>query len=96
MKIPCGARQSIWRAITLAVFNLLEAPDSDFAVTDVAGRVPLFYAVMTGDIELVEVVFERSERVGISIEVKDDDGWTPLLWAALAARIWNRQIETGS
>jgi len=49
---------------------------------------------MTGDVELVEVVLERSERVGISIDVKDDDGWTPLLWAARAARIWNRQHET--
>ncbi|KAF5686699.1 ankyrin protein 1 [Fusarium denticulatum] len=80
---------------SLAVLNVLEAPDSDFAVRDVVGRVPLHYAAMTGDVELVEVVLERSERVGISINVEDDDGWTPLLWAARAARIWNRQIETG-
>ncbi|KAF5537760.1 ankyrin 1 [Fusarium mexicanum] len=80
---------------SLAVLNLVEAPDSHYAVTDVIGRVPLHYAVMTGDVELVEVVLGRSERVGISIDVKDDDGWTPLLWAARAARIWNRQIETG-
>ncbi|KAF4501632.1 ankyrin 1 [Fusarium agapanthi] len=80
---------------SLAVLNLLEAPDSNFKDTDMVGRVPLHYAVMTGDVELVEVVLERCERVGISIDVKDDDGWTPLLWAARAARIWNRQIETG-
>ncbi|SCV58166.1 related to ankyrin 1 [Fusarium fujikuroi] len=78
---------------SLAVVNLLEIPDSDFAVRDVAGRVPLHYAVMTEDVELVEVVLERSERVGVGIDVKDDDGWTPLLWAARAARIWNRQLE---
>ncbi|KAG5783264.1 hypothetical protein H9Q73_003087 [Fusarium xylarioides] len=80
---------------SLAVLNLLEAPDSDFKYTDMVGRVPLHYAVMTGDVELVEVVLKRSERVRISIDVKDDDGWTPLLWAARAARIWNRQIESG-
>ncbi|ENH71719.1 Ankyrin-1 [Fusarium oxysporum f. sp. cubense race 1] len=79
---------------SLAVLNLLEIPDSDFAAADVLGRVPLHYAVMTGDVELVEVVLERSERIGISIDAKDDDGWTPLLWAARAARIWNRQLET--
>ncbi|KAG4285125.1 hypothetical protein FPRO06_06385 [Fusarium proliferatum] len=78
---------------SLAVVNLLEIPDSDFAVRDVAGRVPLHYAVMTEDVQLVEVVLERSERVGVGIDVKDDDGWTPLLWAARAARIWNRQLE---
>ncbi|KAI1010778.1 hypothetical protein LB503_004989 [Fusarium chuoi] len=78
---------------SLAVLNLLEIPDSEFAVRDVAGRVPLHYAVMTGDVELAEVVLERSERVGVGIDVKDDDGWTPLLWAARAARIWNRQLE---
>ncbi|KAF5713778.1 ankyrin 1 [Fusarium mundagurra] len=93
---------SLWRRAvhlacynSLAVLNLLEVPDSEFAVTDVVGRVPLHYSVMTGDVELVEVVLERSERVGVGIDVKDDDGWTPLLWAARAARIWNRQIETG-
>ncbi|KAH7177288.1 ankyrin repeat-containing domain protein [Fusarium sp. MPI-SDFR-AT-0072] len=79
---------------SFAVLDLLDIPDSDFAATDVVGRVPLHYAVMTGDVELVEVVLERSERVGISIDVKDDDGWAPLLWAARAARIWNRQLET--
>ncbi|KAF4435097.1 ankyrin 1 [Fusarium acutatum] len=78
---------------SLAVLNLLEIPDSDFAVRDVVGRVPLHYAVMTGDVELVEVVLERSERVGVGIDVKDDDGWTPLLWVARTARIWNRQLE---
>ncbi|KAF5700246.1 ankyrin protein 1 [Fusarium globosum] len=86
---------------SLAVVNLLEIPDSDFAVRDVAGRVPLHYAVMTEDVQLVEVVLERSERVGVGIDVKDDDGWTPLLWAARVAllwavratRIWNRQLE---
>ncbi|VTT56479.1 unnamed protein product, partial [Fusarium fujikuroi] len=78
---------------SLTVLNLLEIPNSDFAVRDVAGRVPLHYAVMTEDVELVEVVLERSERVGVGIDVKDDDGWTPLLWAARAARIWNRQLE---
>ncbi|KAL7935738.1 ankyrin repeat-containing domain protein [Trichoderma chlorosporum] len=73
---------------TLEVLNTLGVPDSDFAVRDVVGRVPLHYAVLRGQLDLVEEVFARSQRVGVGIDVLDDDGWTPLLWAARVCRIF--------
>ncbi|KAG9500800.1 hypothetical protein J7337_006480 [Fusarium musae] len=76
---------------SLEVLNILDLPDSDFSATDVVGRVPLHYAVMRGDIELAQAVLERSKRAGVDVNVKDDDGWTPLLWAARTSPIWNHQ-----
>lgn len=73
---------------TLEVLNFLKVPDSDFAVRDVVGRVPLHYAVLGGQLNLVEEVLARSQRVGIGIDVLDDDGWTPLLWAARATQLY--------
>ncbi|KAL6912633.1 hypothetical protein FSST1_010393 [Fusarium sambucinum] len=75
---------------SLDVLNALNLPDSDFSSRDLIGRVPLHYAVMSGNIGLVQVVFERSERAGVDINVRDNDGWTPLLWAIRASRIWYR------
>ncbi|KAK4076779.1 uncharacterized protein Triagg1_4382 [Trichoderma aggressivum f. europaeum] len=72
---------------TLEVLNSLNLPDSDFAARDIVGRVPLHYAVFRGQLDLVEEVLARSQRVGIDIDVVDDDGWTPLLWAARAPRL---------
>ncbi|KAF5542954.1 ankyrin 1 [Fusarium napiforme] len=76
---------------SLDVLNILDLPDSDFSATDVVGRVPLHYAVMRGDVELAQAVLERSKRAGVDVNVKDDDGWTPLLWAARTSPIWNHQ-----
>ncbi|KAG8349550.1 hypothetical protein FVEN_g12239 [Fusarium venenatum] len=84
------------RPVHLACYNPLDAldtldlPDSDFAARDIVGRVSLHYAVMGGDIRLAQVVLERSERAGVDININDNDGWTPLLWAARASRIWLR------
>ncbi|KAJ4256269.1 hypothetical protein NW762_009349 [Fusarium torreyae] len=72
----------------LNVLELLKVPDSDFAARDVVGRVPLHYAVLGGHVDTIEEVLVRSERVGIGLEVEDDDGWTPLLWAARASFAW--------
>ncbi|KAF4462302.1 ankyrin 1 [Fusarium albosuccineum] len=71
---------------SLEALNLLNAPDSDFAARDAVGRVPLHYAVLSGEVELVREVLERSERAGVDINVRDDDGWTPLLWAARSSK----------
>jgi ankyrin repeat protein len=73
---------------SLEVLNTLEVPDSDFAVRDRVGRVPLHYAVLSGQVDLVKEVVRRSEKVNITIHEKDEDGWTPLLWACRASHIW--------
>lgn len=79
------------RPIHLACYNSaevleeLDPPEGEFAVTDYVGRVPLHYACLSGDIDLVKTVLERSKSVGVGIDVQDNDGWTPLLWAARAS-----------
>ncbi|KAL6692945.1 ankyrin repeat-containing domain protein [Trichoderma pleuroticola] len=81
---------------TLEVLNSLNVPDADFAARDIVGRVPLHYAVLRGQLDLVEEVLASSQRVGIDIDVVDDDGWTPLLWAARAPRLffWKEKLES--
>ncbi|WXC64924.1 hypothetical protein SNK03_010733 [Fusarium graminearum] len=75
------------KPVHLACYNSLEAlnqlkmSDSEFAARDIVGRVPLHYAVMGGNIQLAQVVLERSKRAGVGIDTRDNDGWTPLLWA---------------
>lgn len=82
---------------SLEVLEALGVPDSDFAARDAVGRVPLHYAVLSGEVDLVEKVVACSERVGVGIDVQDKDGWTPLLWAARAQRVemwsWRRVPE---
>lgn len=76
------------KPVHLACYNSLEAleelrlPDTDFAAKDRVGRVALHYAALSGNRQLIEAVLERSRRIGLDINVKDSDGWTPLLWAA--------------
>ncbi|TLD28544.1 hypothetical protein PspLS_04037 [Pyricularia sp. CBS 133598] len=52
-----------------------------FAMKDVLGRVPLHFAVATSDIAFITYVLEQSLAAGLSVDVRDHDGWTPLLWA---------------
>lgn len=74
---------------SLEAFNELCIPDGDFAAKDRVGRVPLHYAALSGNVKLMEVVIERSRLVGVDINVEDDDGWTPLLWAARFSKpVW--------
>ena len=97
--LDCGASASVQdpfqrKPVHLACYNsqevlyVLDVPDSDFAARDVVGRVPLHYAVLSGEVELLDEVLARSERVGIGIDVRDKDGWTPLLWAARASAVY--------
>lgn len=86
------------KPVHLACYNSLEAleelglPDTDFAAKDRVGRVPLHYAALSGNRQIMETVLERSRRIGIDINVKDSDGWTPLLWAARFVNLmfWDR------
>lgn len=85
---------------SLEVLETLDVPDPDSAARDAVGRVPLHYAVLTGDIDLVEEVVARSEGVDVSIDVQDKDGWTPLLWVARAENVeiwaaWRRPVYHG-
>lgn len=74
---------------SLEVLKLLSLEDSEFSAKDVLGRVPLHYAACSGQTDLVEEVLGRSLRAGISINVEDNDGWTPLLWAARGSSTYN-------
>ncbi|QYT03099.1 Ankyrin repeat protein [Trichoderma simmonsii] len=96
VKDPFGRKPAHFACYnTLEVLKSLNLPDSDFAARDIVGRVPLHYAVLRGQIDLVEEVLARSQRVGIDIDVVDDDGWTPLLWAARAPRLffWRAKLD---
>ncbi|KAL7946911.1 ankyrin repeat-containing domain protein [Trichoderma barbatum] len=96
VKDPFGRKPAHFACYnSLEVLNLLGVPDSDFAARDVVGRVPLHYAVLRGQLDLVEEVFARSQRVGLGIDVPDDDGWTPLLWAARVSRVflWEEKLQ---
>ena len=73
---------------SLEALELLDVPDSDFAARDLTGRVPLHYAVLSGQVDLVDKVLTRSKSAGIDIDVRDSDGWTPLLWAARSIPSW--------
>lgn len=80
------------KPIHLACYNSLEAlealnpSDQGFAARDKLGRVPLHFAVLSGQLDLLKHVLEKSKIAGLDIDVKDNDGWTPLLWAARGLR----------
>lgn len=77
----------------LAQFNALEIPDEDLAIKDDYGRYPLHFVCLSGDAALVEEVIERSKRAGVDINVRDEDGWTPLMGAARACGTWAHFYE---
>jgi ankyrin repeat protein len=63
---------------TLDHVSLLSKHPWLFKSPDKMGRTAIHYAVASGDIKVVRRVFELS---GCSIDEKDLDGWTPLMWA---------------
>ncbi|KAK2035130.1 ankyrin [Colletotrichum zoysiae] len=75
---------------SLAVFDLLVDQDEDLTAVDSTGRLPLHFAVLSGQMALVKEVLLRSERVGIDINIVDKNNWTPLMWAARASRLFDR------
>ncbi|KAJ4385282.1 hypothetical protein N0V93_010343 [Gnomoniopsis smithogilvyi] len=67
---------------SIAVIEAMGYTDYDFASKDKSGRTPLHCAVLSGDADVVKYVLDRSAAAGVSVDVEDDNGWTPLLWAA--------------
>lgn len=64
---------------SLGALEALNPSDQEFAARDKLGRVPLHFAVLSGQLGLLEHVLERSKSAGLDIDVTDSDGWTPLL-----------------
>lgn len=73
---------------SIANLNAIGAAKRSFTVKDKCGRVALHYAAASGQLDLVQHVFTRSETEGVRIDEPDDDDWTPLLWAVRTARLW--------
>lgn len=68
---------------TIDHLNLL-ADDKFIGAQDQLKRIPLHYAVVSGKIDLVTMVLERSIAcLGLDVvNCPDCDNWTPLMWAA--------------
>ncbi|KIW24644.1 uncharacterized protein PV07_10348 [Cladophialophora immunda] len=90
------------RPVHFASYNSVEAldalapVDAAYREKDYSGRVALHYAAASGQLELLKTVWARSQPASIPIDVRDNDNWTPLLWAARSARILglSRKSET--
>ncbi|KAL9562989.1 hypothetical protein ACKAV7_012731 [Fusarium commune] len=57
-----------------------------------SGLTVLHFAVATGKSDLVELVLSHTSGI-ISINERDDDGWTPLLWACRVCENWGTPKE---
>lgn len=82
------------KPLHLACYNSLEAvaaldvADQDFASRDKFGRLPLHYAVLSGQSKLIRHVLDKTKSLNLGVNVADDDGWTPLLWLSRAATVY--------
>jgi ankyrin repeat protein len=88
------------RPVHFASYNSVEAldalapVDAAYGEKDYSGRVALHYAAASGQLQLLKSVWARSQLAGIPIDVRDNDDWTPLLWAARSAQIWGPSRES--
>jgi ankyrin repeat protein len=82
------------RPVHMACYNSLQAlqalhlPGTHFSLRDNLGRLPLHYAALSGQEDLLAEVLSRSLQAGLSVDEKDNDRWTPLLWAARAVQVY--------
>lgn len=82
------------KAVHLACYNSLGAlealgvPDQDFSSKDKVGRIPLHYAVLSGQLGLLKYVLDKTKGLGLNVDEVDKDGWTPLHWAARACDVY--------
>ncbi|GKT40023.1 ankyrin-3 [Colletotrichum spaethianum] len=68
-----------WNSNTRPVRVLLKA-NVDIQVADKFGRTALHWAAGSKDLELLELILRKLPK-GYNINVRDGDGWTPLMWA---------------
>ncbi|KAI9642007.1 hypothetical protein NHQ30_009878 [Ciborinia camelliae] len=69
--------------------------DDFLKAEDNLNRIPLHWAVLSGRVDLVKVILDRSKSI-LGPEVvnyPDCDGWTPLMWAARPCERWNTMIN---
>ncbi|KAK1636422.1 ankyrin repeat-containing domain protein [Colletotrichum phormii] len=68
-----------WNSNTRPVRVLLKA-DVDIQAADKFGRTALNWAAGSRDLELFELILRKLPK-GYNVNVRDGDGWTPLMWA---------------
>lgn len=68
----------------------IEEYRSLFSKRDALGRTALHYAVVSGRLDLVKRVYELS---GKEANQKDNDGWTPLMWAVRFCVRWSTSTD---
>jgi ankyrin repeat protein len=98
-----GARSQLYEAdwlgcqgIHMACYNsldavkTLQAPAEAFTARDKFGRLPIHYAVLTGDLGLVKHVLGQMKEAdrNLTINSTDHDGWTALHWVARATEVF--------
>jgi ankyrin repeat protein len=57
-----------------------------FSKRDALGRTALHYAVVSGRLDIVRRIYEL---YGKEVDQKDNDGWTPLIWAVRVCGNWS-------
>ncbi|OJJ98474.1 hypothetical protein ASPACDRAFT_122273 [Aspergillus aculeatus ATCC 16872] len=75
-------------ANSVSHLDLIFEQGGDIEARDHVGRTVLHFAILSGSAALVERVLSLSCEL---LDAPDDDGWTPLLWAA---RGWTRLSRT--
>ncbi|KAI0544424.1 ankyrin repeat-containing domain protein [Xylaria curta] len=66
--------------------NILVDHGANLEAKDKLGRTALHYAAAIGDEKDVEELLKSSS---IDVNQRDNDGWTPLMWACLQRKTWN-------
>lgn len=65
---------------TLDMIKKLAKAGADFEAKDKFGRTPLHFAAGFGEFSMIEELLKRLPGQ-TDINVKDEDGWTPLMWS---------------
>ncbi|GJC96275.1 ankyrin repeat protein [Colletotrichum higginsianum] len=71
---------SRWFSQARPVRVLLKAHHVEIQAADKFGRTALHWVAGSGDLKLFELILRKLPK-GYDINVRDSDGWTPLMWA---------------